>query len=118
MTYVALALAIVFEAGWALALKASDGFTRPVWAGATAVMYIASVLLLGVATRKMDIGVAYAMWAGAGIVLIALGGAVWFKEPMGMAKVACIALILVGIAGLHVLGSKDAARGGPPVEAR
>lgn len=108
MTYAALALAIVFEAGWALALKASDGFSRPGWAAATAAMYIASVLLLGVATKKMDIGVAYAIWAGAGIVLIALGGALWFKEPMTAARMACVALILIGITGLHVLGGRPA----------
>lgn len=118
MAYLALVLAIVFEAGWALSLKASDGFTRPAWAVATAVLYIASILLLGVATKKMDIGVAYAIWAGAGIALIAIGGALWFKEPLGVAKLGCIALILIGIAGLHVLESKNAPRADAPNEAR
>jgi multidrug transporter EmrE-like cation transporter len=112
VTYLALAAAIVLEAGWALALKASHGLSKPGWAVATVVMYLASVAFLAIATRKMDIGVAYAIWAGAGIVLIALGGAVWFSESLSAAKIFWILVIVTGVIGLHVAGGHGGAK--PP----
>ena len=104
MTYFWLALAIVFEAGWAIAMKVSDGLTRPAPAAATIVMYILSLVFLALATRRLDLGPAYAMWAGAGAVLIAAAGIVYFKEPASAAKLASMALIVIGIAGLQLAG--------------
>jgi small multidrug resistance pump len=99
--YLWLALAIVFEVGWAISMKVSEGFTRLGPSAATVVMYLLSVVFLSLATRKMDIGVAYAAWAGSGVALIAVIGMCWFKEPVSALKLASLGLIVVGIAGLR-----------------
>ena len=110
MIYVYLALAIVLEAGWAIAMKLSNGFTKPGPVAATVVMYLASVVFLAVATRKMDLGVAYAIWAGSGAVLIAAAGFMYFNEPVSAPKVASIGLIVAGIVGLQLFGGGHGAR--------
>ena len=104
MTILYLSLAIVFEAGWAIAMKLSDGFRKPGPAAATVVMYLLSVVLLAQATKKLDVGVGYAIWAGAGAVLIAVAGMTYFKEPVGAVKLASIGLIVLGIVGLGMSG--------------
>jgi multidrug transporter EmrE-like cation transporter len=102
MTYLWLALAIVFEVGWAVAMKMSDGLTRLAPTIATIIMYLLSVVFLSFATKKMDIGVAYALWAGSGVALIAIAGMTYFKEPATAWKVASITLIVIGIAALQI----------------
>ncbi len=102
MVYLWLALAIVFEVGWAVSMKQSEGLTRPGPTVATIVMYLLSVVFLSLATRKMDIGVAYALWAGAGVALIGVVGMWWFREPVSALKIASIGLIVLGIAGLQI----------------
>jgi small multidrug resistance pump len=97
-----LSLAILFEVGWALAMKLSQGFSRLGPTIATIVMYLLSVLFLAIATRRMDIGVAYAIWAGSGVALIAIAGMAYFKEPVSAVKIASIAVIVVGIVSLQV----------------
>ena len=104
MTPIFLVLAIVFEAGWAIAMKLSDGLRKPGPAAATAVMYLLSVVFLSQATKKLDVGMAYAIWAGAGAVIIAVAGIVYFKEPAGAIKLASIGLVVAGIAGLGLSG--------------
>jgi multidrug transporter EmrE-like cation transporter len=104
MTYVYLALAVIFEVGWALSMKLSEGFTKPRFIGATAVLYLLSGLLLGLAAKRMDIGVAYAIWVGAGVALVAVAGITFFNEPVSAAKVLALALIVTGIVLLQVTG--------------
>ncbi|MCE7974514.1 MAG: QacE family quaternary ammonium compound efflux SMR transporter [Leptolyngbya sp. PLA1] len=102
MVYVWLSLAIVFEVGWALAMKQSQGLTRLWPSVATGVMYLLSVVFLAQAARKLDVGVAYAIWAGAGVSIIAIAGVVWFKEPATWVKAGSLALVVAGIAGLSL----------------
>jgi len=109
MAYLWLALAVVFEVGWAVAMKLSQGFTRLGPAAAMVVMYILSVVFLGLATKRLDLGVAYATWAGCGVALIAAVGVFHFKEPATTLKVASLALIIAGIVGLQI-ASRGAAR--------
>lgn len=97
-----LALAIVFEVGWAISMKISNGFTRHGYTAATVVMYLLSVVFLALATKKMDVGPAYAIWAGAGAALIAIIGMAWFKEPAGAIKLVSLGLIVCGIAGVFL----------------
>jgi multidrug transporter EmrE-like cation transporter len=104
MTIVYLIIAIVFESGWALTMKMSDGFSRWGYAGATVALYLLSVVFLALATRKMELGVAYAIWAGSGVALIAIAGVFLFKEPISVAKGVSIALIIAGIVGLQLSG--------------
>lgn len=97
-----LVLAILLEAGWAICMKLSNGFAHRGYSAATAVMYILSLVFLTLATRKMDIGVGYAIWAGCGVALIALYGITALREPVTLVKVGSLALIIVGIVGLSL----------------
>lgn len=99
-----LLLAIVFEVAWAIAMKLSAGLTRPRPTAGLIVSYLLSVVFLALATKKMEIGVAYAIWAGSGAVLIAVAGVMYFKEPATAAKVISIGLIIAGIVGLQLSG--------------
>lgn len=110
MTYLWLVLAIVFEAGWAIAMKVSDGLTKPIPAAATVVMYLLSVVFLALATRRLELGAAYAMWAGSGAVLIAIAGFVYFKEPVTALKVVSMGLVVAGIVGLQFAGGHEVAK--------
>jgi multidrug transporter EmrE-like cation transporter len=103
-TIVFLALAIVFEVGWAIAMKLSDGFTKLWPTVATIVMYLLSVVFLALATKKMEIGTAYAIWAGSGVALICIAGIVHFQEPLTTIKIVSILLIVTGIIGLNLAG--------------
>ena len=102
MTTAYLIVAIVFEAGWAIAMKLSDGFRKPAPAAVMAISYILSALFLALATRRMEVGIAYAIWAGAGAALIATAGILWFNEPATAAKLISLTLIIAGIAGLRL----------------
>jgi multidrug transporter EmrE-like cation transporter len=104
MVYFWLALAVVFEVGWAVAMKLSSGFTKMPATAATVVMYLLSVVFLSRATKTMDIGIAYAIWAGCGVSLIAIVGMTYFKEPVTAMKLASLLLVVVGIVGLSVAG--------------
>ena len=108
MVYAWLMLAIVFEVGWAIALKLSHGFSRPGATVATLVMYLLSVVCLSFVTRRMDVGIAYAVWAGSGVALIAVAGIVYFHEPISLGKVVSLAAIVAGIVGLQIAGGGHA----------
>ena len=102
MTLVYLIMAVAFEVGWAIAMKLSQGFTRGGPVAATIVMYLLSVVFLALATRRMEIGVGYAIWAGSGVALIAIAGVIYFKEPLTAVKVVSLGLIVAGIVGLQL----------------
>lgn len=103
MHWFLLALAGLFEVGWAVGLKYSEGFTRLWPSVATALLMALSVFLLAVALKHLPMGTAYAVWTGIGAVGTALLGILLFGEPASPARLACIALILAGIAGLKLL---------------
>jgi len=94
MVYLWLALAVVFEVGWAMSMKLSDGFSKLLFTLATIAMYLLSVIFLALATKKMDIGTGYAIWAGCGVTMIAVIGVVYFKEPVTVLKVISLGLIV------------------------
>ncbi|MGH7243532.1 MAG: DMT family transporter [Phycisphaerales bacterium] len=102
MHWLYLTIAIAFEVGWALAMKKSDGLTRLPWTISFAVMYLLSAAFLALATKKMDIGLAYAMWAGVGMALIATFGIVFLKESASLLRIASLALVLLGVVGLKL----------------
>lgn len=111
MTIIYLIIAILFESGWALTMKMSDGFSRWGYAAATVALYLLSVAFLALATRKMELGVAYAIWAGSGVALIAIASAFLFKEPISLVRGVSIALIIAGIIGLQLSGAGHGAPG-------
>lgn len=97
-----LAIAIIFEVLGTSLLKASDGFTRwGIGAGSIACYWICFAFL-AVAIKSIPVGVAYAIWSGAGIVAITLIGFVVFKQNLGLLQMGCIALIAVGAVGLNL----------------
>ena len=102
MAWIILFVAGLFEIGWAVGLKYTEGFTRPwptLW---TAVALIASMALLGLSLRSLPLGTAYAVWTGIGTVGTAILGIVVFREPATAMRLLCIALILAGIVGLKL----------------
>jgi quaternary ammonium compound-resistance protein SugE len=104
MVWVVLLLAGLFEIGWAVGLKYSEGFTRLWPSVATLLSLAASMVLLGLSLRSLPLGTAYAVWTGIGAVGTAIVGMVLFREPATAARLTCLALIVTGIAGLKLLG--------------
>ena len=102
MPWIYLFLAGVLEVGWAIGLKYTEGFTRPLPTILTVISMVASVALLGLAVRDLPIGTAYAVWTGIRTVGAVLMGMSLFGDPATIARIACIGLILVGIAGLKL----------------
>jgi small multidrug resistance pump len=99
-----LAAAIILEIGGTTSLKLSDGLTRLGPTGAVVVCYMASFALLSLALRGMDLSIAYAVWSGVGTAIVAAVGIVWFGESAGVWKLLSLALIVLGVAGLHLSG--------------
>ncbi len=95
-----LALAGLFEIGWAVGLKYSHGFSRlwpSVW---TLFSMVVSLLLLSRAVRTLPVGSAYAVWTGIGALGTAILGMVLLGEPRTPARLACLAMVVIGILGL------------------
>ena len=99
-----LAAAIILEICGTISLKLSQGFTRLGPAGVVVICYAASFALLSLALRGIDLSVAYAVWSGVGTAIVAAIGIVWFGEPAGGWKLLSLALIVLGVAGLHLSG--------------
>ena len=102
MAWVVLFVAGLFEIGWAVGLKYTEGLTRLWPTVATALSLLASMGLLAVALRTLPLGTAYAIWTGVGTVGTAALGILLFREPATAMRVLCIALILMGIVGLKL----------------
>lgn len=102
MAWIILVLAGLFEIGWAIGLKYTDGFTRP-WPtlGTVAAMAV-SLGLLGVAMKSLPVGTAYAVWVGVGAVGTAILGIVLLGEPANAGRIASLVLIVAGIIGLKL----------------
>ncbi len=96
--------AIALEVAGTTAMKMSDGFTKTVPSIAMFVFYILSLVALTYALKKFDMSMAYAIWAGFGTALITVVGIYFFKEPVSVVKIGSIALIIVGVVGLHLSG--------------
>lgn len=103
MSWLILLLAGAAEITWAVGLKYADGFKNPLPSAITVIGYIASLLLLELALKKLPLGTAYAVWTGIGIVGTSVLGVVLFKEHLSLAQVICVLLIIGGIAGLKIL---------------
>ena len=99
-----LTMAIALEICGTTSLKLSEGFSRIAPAGAVVVCYAASFTLLSLALRGIHLSVAYAVWSGIGTAIVAAIGIVWFGEPAGPWKLFSVALIVLGVAGLHLSG--------------
>ena len=103
MAWIILILAGLFEIGWAIGLKYSDGFSKLTPTVLTVGSMIISIVLLGLAVRDLPVGSAYAVWTGIGTVGTALLGMYIFGEPATVVRLVCIGLIVAGIGGLKFL---------------
>lgn len=102
MAWFLLFLAGLFEIGWAVGLKYTDGFTRPMATVLTVISMVASVVLLGLAVKTLPMGTAYAVWTGIGTVGTVLLGIWLLGDPATFVRLLCISLIVAGIAGLKL----------------
>ncbi len=103
--YLYLSFAIVAEVIATSALKASDGFTRP-WPTTIVVLgYGAAFYFLSLVLKTVPVGVAYAIWGGAGIVLIALIGWLVLKQPLDLPAILGIGLIVAGVAVIQLFST-------------
>ena len=97
-----LAIAGVLEVAWAIGLKYSDGFRKPMASTLTIAALVASFWLLAQALKELPVGTGYAVWTGIGAVGTAILGMVLFDEPRNFGRVLSILLIVAGIIGLRV----------------
>jgi quaternary ammonium compound-resistance protein SugE len=102
MPWVLLIIAGLLEVCWAIGLKYTDGFTRPLPTALTVLAIIASMVLLSLAARSLPIGTAYAVWVGIGALGAAILGIVLFREPVTVARLFFLALLLTSIIGLKL----------------
>jgi quaternary ammonium compound-resistance protein SugE len=103
MAWLILAVAGLFEIGWAIGLKYTEGFTRLWPTLGTVASMIVSLGLLGLALRTLPVGTAYAVWTGVGTIGTALLGIALFNESADLIRLACIGLIVAGIVGLKLV---------------
>ena len=102
MSWFILLLAGLFEVSWAVGLKYTDGFTRPLPTLLTVAAIIVSLALLGLAMKELPLGTAYAIWTGVGAVGTVIAGIMLFGEAMTLLRIASVALIVCGLAGLKL----------------
>ncbi len=102
MAWLLLLIAGLLEVGWAIGLKYTEGFTRPLPTVLTVGAMVASVGLLGVAMKTLPVGTAYAIWVGVGAVGTAALGMVLFNEPATVGRLVSLGLIVAGIVGLKL----------------
>ena len=103
MPWVVLTVAGLFEIGWAIGLKYSEGFSKPLPSVLTVVAMAFSLWLLAVAMKTIPVGTAYAVWTGIGAVGVAILGMLLFGESRELLRVACLFLIIAGIIGLRLV---------------
>ena len=102
MNWLILVVAGLFEVGWAIGLKYTDGFTKLWPSVATAAAMVASVVLLGIAMKTLPVGTAYAVWVGIGAVGTAILGIVLLGDAANAGRVISLALIVAGVVGLKL----------------
>ena len=105
MSWFILIIAGLLETGWAIGLKYTEGFSRPLPTILTLIGMASSMWLLGIAVRELPIGTAYAVWVGIGALGAAFLGVVLFQEPLTLPRLAFLALLLTSIIGLRITGA-------------
>jgi len=104
-SWIVLAAAIACEVAGTVFMKLSNSLTRWVWIPPMLFAYILALLGLAMALRTIEVGIAYAVWAATGTLLIALVGIVFFGESLSVIKVVAIVLVIAGVVGLNLADS-------------
>jgi quaternary ammonium compound-resistance protein SugE len=102
MNWLLLVLAGLCEVAWAIGLKYTEGFTRPLPTVGTISAMLISIWLLGIAMKSLPVGTAYAVWVGIGATGTAILGIILLNESASAARLASLGLIVVGIVGLKL----------------
>jgi len=102
MSWLYLSLAILFEVGGTVSLKMSNGFSVLGPSVVVVVFYGISILFLAFALKTIDVGTAYAVWAGLGTALIVIVGIFYFDEPATILRLIFLGMIIAGVVGLHL----------------
>jgi quaternary ammonium compound-resistance protein SugE len=102
MAWILLSIAGILEIAFAFSMKASNGFTRLVPAVLTVAIGVSSVILLSISLKTLPVGTGYAVWTGIGAAGTAMLGIAILGEPTTPMRIACIAVILIGVIGLKV----------------
>ena len=105
MSWIILFFAGLFEVGWAVGLKYTDGFSKPLPTALTIAAMAISLGLLGLAMKELPLGTAYAIWTGVGAVGTVIAGIILFGESMALVRLVSVALIICGLVGLKVSAS-------------
>ncbi|MEI2582179.1 DMT family transporter [Scytonema sp. PRP1] len=103
MAWIYLLIAGLFEVGWAISIKYSQGFTRVGPSVATIALMILSFGFLSRALRTLPLGTAYTIWTGIGAIGTVFLGIILFQEPIEVRRLTCIGLILIGVIGLRLV---------------
>jgi len=101
ISWIYLIAAIVFEVSGTTCMKLSQGFTKTVPSVLIFVFYGLCFTFLTLALKKLEVSVAYSVWAGLGTILIAIIGIIWFRESATFIKLMSIALIIIGVIGIN-----------------
>ena len=105
LAWTLLVAAIIAEVCGTTFLKLSNGFSRLGPSLGVIALYSISIALLGQVLKRVDVGVAYALWSGLGTALVALVGVVQFGEPVTLVRLTCLGLIVAGVVGLQMTGA-------------
>jgi quaternary ammonium compound-resistance protein SugE len=105
MAWIVLLISGLLETVWAVALARSDGFSKPAWVGVFLVAAAASLAGLTYALRELPVGTAYAVWTGMGAAGTAVVGMALLGEPVQVARILCVLLIVVAVVGLQLTSS-------------
>ncbi|HAB02203.1 MAG TPA: quaternary ammonium compound-resistance protein SugE [Pseudomonas sp.] len=105
MSWIILFFAGLFEVGWAVGLKYTDGFSKPLPTVLTVAAMAISLGLLGLAMKELPLGTAYAIWTGVGAVGTVIAGIILFGESMALVRLVSLALIVTGLVGLKISAS-------------
>jgi small multidrug resistance pump len=100
-----LGLAIACEVVGTVALNIADGFSKPLALAVSVVGYVLSFVFLALVLKQLDVGLVYAVWAGAGTAAVAVIGVAAFGEPMDAIKAVSIVAIVGGVVGLNLAGA-------------
>lgn len=100
--YLFLLIAIICEVAWATALKSTEQFTKLIPTVITVVTYIGALVFLSLAVKTLPVGIAYAIWAGVGMVFIAILGVVIYKQHLDWPAIIGLTMILAGVIIINV----------------
>jgi len=107
MAWIYLVVAGLFECVWAIGLKYTEGFTKPVPSFLTIAAMAISIWLLSISMKTIPVGTAYAVWTGIGAVGVAILGMVLLGESRDIMRIVCLLLIVAGIVGLKLVTESD-----------